>query len=171
MDLYKAIYQRKSVRSYLDKDVPEPILTKILEAARMAPSASNRQEWRFVVVRDPKQREQLADAAYGQQFVAQAPVVIVCCAETTEHVMSCQQLCYPIDVAISVDHITLCATAEGLGCCWIGAFDPQRVQHILDILPEIKVVTLLPLGYPQDPSQVSKNRLPLEKIVLYETWS
>jgi len=170
MDTYTAIATRKSVRAYLDKDVPEEVLSRILEAARLAPSASNRQEWRFVVVRDAKTRQRLVAAARGQKFVGQAAVVLACCAETDEHRMPCGQLAYPIDVAIAVDHITLCAAVEGLGTCWIGAFDENQVKEILGIPTEIRVVALLPLGYPQDPAPVEKSRLPMDRIVKYECW-
>ena len=170
MDTYTAIATRKSVRAYLDKDVPEEVLSRILEAARLAPSASNRQEWRFVVVRDAKTRQRLVAAARGQKFVGQAAVVLACCAETDEHRMPCGQLAYPIDVAIAVDHITLCAAVEGLGTCWIGAFDENQVKEILSIPTEIRVVALLPLGYPQDPAPVEKSRLPMDRIVKYECW-
>ena len=115
-----AIRTRKSVREYLDKPVEDEKLNVILEAARLAPSASNRQEWRFVVVRDPKTRRKLAEAASSQTFVGQAPVVIVACAETDNHVMRCGQLCYPIDVAIALDHMSLVARETNR--------DPQHVH-------------------------------------------
>ena len=171
LDIYEAIYRRKSVRAFQEKDVPEEIITRLLEAARMAPSASNRQEWRFVVVRDLRTRKALSQAACGQRFISEAPVVLACCAETDNHVMTCKQLCYPIDVAIAIDHITLCASAEGLGTCWIGAFHEDQVKEILGIPPHIRVVELLPIGYPQDPSPVQKRRLPLENIMKYDRWS
>ena len=170
MDIYEAIVNRKSMRAFKDKDVPEEMISRLLEAARLAPSASNRQEWRFIVVRDPATRKQLSKAAMGQKFVGEAPVVLACCAETDGHVMACGQLCYPIDVAIAIDHITLCATADGLGTCWIGAFDESQVKEILGIPPQIRVVGLLPIGYPKDPSSVKKNRLLLKEIVKYERW-
>ena len=170
MDVYEAIATRKSVRAFEDRDVPEDVLQRVFEAVRLAPSASNRQEWRFVVVRDPANRKKLAQAANAQQFVGQAPVILVCCAETDGHVMPCGQLCYPIDVAIAIDHLTLCAVAEGLGTCWIGAFDEGRVKEILGIPPQIRVVELMPLGYPQDPAPVAKFRLPVAKIVKWGRW-
>ena len=171
MDVYEAISTRKSVRQFQEKDVPEEVVTRLLEAARLAPSANNRQEWRFVVVRDAQTRKALSEAACGQKFVGEAPVVLACCAQSDEHVMTCKQLCYPIDVAIAIDHITLCAAAEGLGTCWIGAFHEDRVKEILGIPPEVRVVGLLPVGYPVDPSPVEKSRLPLESIVKYERWA
>jgi len=170
VDVYEAIIKRKSVRAFKDKDVPEEMISRLLEAARLAPSASNRQEWRFIVVRDPATRKQLSKAAMGQKFVGEAPVVLACCAETDGHVMACGQLCYPIDVAIAIDHITLCATADGLGTCWIGAFDESQVKEILGLPPQIRVVGLLPVGYPKDPSSVKKDRLLLKEIVKYERW-
>ena len=171
MDVYQAIRTRKSVRAFSEQDVPEEVLSLLLGAARLAPSASNRQEWRFVVVRDPARRAELAQAANNQRFVGQAPVILACCAETDGHLMPCGQLSYPIDVAIAIDHITLCAVAEGLGTCWIGAFDEGRVRAILGIPSHIRVVGLLPIGYPVDPAPVPKRRLALEEIVRYEGWT
>ena len=140
MNVMDAIRTRKSVRSYLDRPVEDEKLNAVLEAGRLAPSASNRQEWRFVIVRDPGTRERLAAAAGGQAFVGGAPVVIVACAMTDGHVMKCGQLSYPIDVAIALDHMTLAAVEQGLGTCWIGLFDEQKVKEILGIPEEIRVV-------------------------------
>ncbi len=170
MDVYEAIAARKSVRAFKPDEVPEEVLTRVLAAARLAPSANNAQEWRFVVVRDASLRQRLSQAACGQGFVATAPVVLVCCADTDEHRMTCGQLAYPIDVALAADHLTLCAAAEGLGTCWIGAFYEDRVKQVLKIPPAIRVVALLPIGYPQNPAPVRKQRLPLGKIVRYERW-
>ncbi len=170
MDVMDAIKARKSVRSYLNKPVEDEKLNKILEAGRLAPSASNRQEWRFVVVRNSETRRKLADAASGQTFVGEAPAVIVACAETDNHVMRCGQLCYPIDVAIALDHMSIAAVELGLGTCWVGSFDEKKVKVILGIPEKIHVVELMPLGYPSDPSQVEKNRYDLDKIVKYEHW-
>lgn len=170
MDVFEAIKTRKSVRGFKDRPVEREKIEKLLEAARLAPSASNRQEWRFVVVTDAEKRKALAAVAKNQAFVGQAPVVLACCAETDNHVMSCGQLCYPIDVAIAIDHMTLAAVEMGLGTCWIGAFDEKEVKKLLGIPDAIRVVQLLPVGYPEDPSPVAKKRLPMEKIVRWEKW-
>ena len=170
MDVTEAIRTRKSVRSYLDRAVEKEKLDRVLEAARMAPSANNRQEWRFVVVTDAEKRRRLAEEAAGQRFIGQAPVVIAACAQTDGKIMRCGQACHPIDVAIAIDHLTLAAVAEGLATCWIGSFDPAVTREILAIPEEIEVVELLPLGYPGDPKPVAKSRLPLQTIVRYETW-
>ena len=171
MDVYEAIRVRKSVREFTAKRVPKAVLTRLLDAARRAPSACNRQEWRFIVVQDAATRSRLAEAACNQTFVGQAPVVLVCCAETDEHVMRCGHPCYPIDVAIAMDHLTLCAAAEGLGTCWIGAFDEAAVKKICGIPPAgVRVVELLPLGYPAKPGPIDKVRLALAEIVRQERW-
>lgn len=170
MDVLDAIRTRKSVRKYLNKTVEKEKLITILEAGRLAPSASNRQEWRFVIVSDRETRRKLAEVANRQTFIGEAPVVIVACAQIDGHVMKCGQLCYPIDVAIALDHITLAAVELGLGTCWIGAFDENEVKEILGIPPEIRVIGIMPLGYPSDTSVVNKKRLPLNEIVKYEHW-
>jgi nitroreductase len=170
MNVIEAIKTRKSVRAYLDRPVEDNKLSIILEAARLAPSAANLQEWRFVIVRENEIRKKLAEAAGSQDFIAQAPVVLVACAETDERLMSCGQLCYSIDVAIALDHITLAAVELGLGTCWIGDFDEKKIKSILGIPEKIRVVELMPLGYPGDPSPREKKRLPLSTIVKYEHW-
>ncbi len=169
MSVIQVIRDRRSIRSYVNKPVERDKIERLLEAARLAPSASNRQEWRFVVVTDPKRRRALAEAAVHQAFVGTAPVVIAACAEHDGHVMTCGQLCYPIDVAIAVDHMTLQAVAEGLGTCWIGAFHEEQVKAILGIPDEIRIVELLTVGYAAGPP-APLSRLPLEKLVHWETW-
>ena len=170
MDVYEAIRTRKSVRSYLDREIKDDVLSRILGAGRLAPSARNDQEWRLVVVRDRDTKLQLSEAANNQEFVAQAGAVIACCGVSDGRLMRCGQDPVPIDVAIIIDHITLAAVAEGLGTCWVGSFYPDKVRVILGIPEDIVVVELLAMGYPRDPSPVEKNRLPLEEIVRYESW-
>ncbi len=170
MDVMEAIKRRCSVRSYQERPVEEEKLKGILEAARLAPSASNRQEWRFIVVRDEAVRQRLMKAAKNQAFVGEAPVVIACCAQTDNHVMSCGQLCYPIDVAIAIEHMVLKAVEEGLGTCWVGAFYEEKAKEILDIPGDIRIVELLTLGYPAKPCSGHKDRLAFGEIVMYERW-
>jgi nitroreductase len=170
MDVCDAIATRKSVRAYLDKPIEEEKLNAVLEAVRLAPSASNRQEWRFVIVREKEVRSQVAMAAGQQMFIAQAPVIIVACAETDGHLMTCGEPCYPIDVAIALDHLTLRAVELGLGTCWIGKFNADEVKKILGIPDEIKVVQLMPLGYPVEPDAVQKKRRAFAEIVKLDHW-
>ena len=170
MDIFETINTRRSIRAYEDRPVESVKLHSVLEAGRSAPSANNVQEWRYVVVQEKSLREQLMVAAQNQKFVGEAPVVIACCAESDERVMTCGQLAYPIDVAISIDHMTLAAVELGLGTCWVGAFYADHVKRILEIPDNIHVVQLLTLGYPKGlPSQ--RPRLPLDKIIKYEKWS
>lgn len=169
MEFREVIARRYSVRAYKDKELTDEQVESVIEAARIAPSASNRQEWRFVVVRDAATRKKLAVAARNQAFVAQAPVVIAACAVTDEHRMTCGQLCYPIDVAIALEHAALAAADMGLGTCWIGAFDEKAVKGILGIPADVRVVELMPLGYPAD-KLGPKTRLPLEDILMWEGW-
>jgi nitroreductase len=170
MNVFDAIKKRSSIRSFMNKSIESEKLRAVIEAGRLAPSARNLQEWRFILVKNPETRRKLAFAANGQMFVMEAPVVIVACAITDERVMSCGQLCYPIDIAIALDHISLAAVELNLGTCWIGAFDEKKVKEILAIPDEVRVVELMPIGYPAYVVSKEKNRLPFEKIVRYEHW-
>jgi len=169
MTVMEAIRQRFSVRKFKEFEIEEERLDRVLEAARLAPSARNLQEWRFVVVRNPDMRRALSEAANGQAFVAEAPAVIVACAITTEHIMSCGLHCFPLDVSIAMAYMTLVAVEEELGTCWIGAFNADRVKGLLGIPAEAIVVGLLPIGYP-DVEPPRKKRLPLDEIVMPERW-
>ncbi|MCK4421947.1 nitroreductase family protein [candidate division WOR-3 bacterium] len=169
MEVKEAIRERRSVRAYEPRDIPEDGLSKILEAARLAPSARNRQAWKFIVVREQHLREELARASAAQDFVGEAPVVIVAIGLDPEYIMRCEVPAYAVDLAIAVDHMTLQAVELGLGSCWIGAFYQNEVKKILNIPDRYKVVALLPIGYPSA-SPGPKNRKSLEEIVCYETF-
>ncbi len=170
MKVGEAIKERRSVRKYKDLLVHDSKLRRVLNAARLAPSAGNQQPWKFVVVRDQKRRKALAQAASGQAFVGEAPVVIVAVGLDPGRVMACGVPNYAVDLAIAVDHMTLAATEEGLGTCWIGAFSQDEVKNIAGIPEKHKVVALLPLGYPADAPR-PKIRKSLEETVCYETFS
>lgn len=153
MTVAETIGGRRSVRSYLPREVESEKLAAVLEAGRLAPSARNRQEWRFVVVTDPALQERLAQAAYGQEFVAQAPVVLVVCDTGGEYVMTCGQPGGTVDCSIALSFMMLQATELGLGTCWLGKYDAQSVREILGIPPAVRVVAMTPLGYPaEDPA-------------------
>lgn len=169
MDVSEAIRKRRSVRKYQARKIENDKLDRVLEAGRLAPSARNLQEWKFIVVRDGSRRKRLAEAAKGQTFVGEAPVVIAACATVTDYVMTCGQLTYPIDLAIAVEHMVLQAAAEGLGTCWIGAFYEEEVKKVLNIPPEVRVVALLPIGYP-DESPSPRPRKEMKEIVAFENW-
>lgn len=168
MDVMEAIIGRRSIRSFLSRPVEEEKLMAVLDAGRQAPSARNLQDWRFVVVKDPATRKSLAEAARNQEFVGQAPVVIVACG-TSDYVMTCGQPAYIMDVTIAVDHMTLVAFSLGIGTCWIGAFYEEKVKQILGIPERVRVVALLPLGYPaQTPKPTPRKKV--DEILAYEKW-
>ncbi len=170
MAILNQIKQRYSVRSYHDRPVEPEKLKTVLDAARLAPSARNMQDWRFVVVQDAAIRERLMVAANNQPFVGKAPVVIACCTTQPDYVMRCGQHSAPIDVAIAMDHMTLQAVEEGLGTCWIGSFYEDQVKTILGIPDNVRVIELLTLGYPADRAPQTKPRNSLDDIVTYEHW-
>jgi nitroreductase len=169
MNVFEAIKSRRSIRSYLDKPIEQEKLLRVLEAGRLAPSAKNLQEWKFVIVKDNELRKKLAVAANNQHFIAEAPVVIVGCATLVNYVMSCGQYAYPIDLAIAMDHMTLQAVEEGLGTCWIGSFKEDEVKNLLDMPENIRIVQLLTLGYPGTVPP-ARSRKKLEEIVFFDKW-
>jgi len=171
MNVHEAIRARCSVRAFRSTPVPDESLTRVLEAARLAPSSSNRQEWRFVVVRDANRRRALAVAANNQMFIADAPVVIAAIATEPDSIMTCGVTRYAVDLAIAIDHMTLAAVEEGLGTCWIGAFSQDKVREILGVGADCMVVTVMPLGYPASDVVMVKSRKRLDDIVRYETFS
>jgi len=169
MDVFEAIRVRRSIRSYANQPVEKEKLMQVLESGRLAPSANNRQEWRFVVVQDPQKRKMLSEAACGQEFVAEAPVVLACCAVESDRIMACGHPAYAVDLAIAIDHMTLAAVGLGLGTCWIGAFHEEQVQKILGIPSTVRVVELLTLGYPAEQPK-PRPRKKLDEIVFFENW-
>ncbi len=168
------IKNRRSVRSYLDKEIPEEVLHKVLEAARLAPSASNRQPWKFVIVQDRNLRKRVMEASLlynrTQPFIAEASAIIAGCATNTSHIMPNGMHSYPIDLTIALDHISLQAVKEGLGTCWIGAYDQDKIREILHIPGDVTVVCLMTLGYPADTGAKS-SRKSLEEIICYNYYS
>jgi nitroreductase len=167
MDVFTAIRQRRSVRAYKAVEVEEEKLKKILEAARLSPSASNRQEWKFIVVRNAETKKKLAKAAFGQSFIGEAPVVLVACGTESKAIMACGQPAYTVDVSIACAFMILQAHELGMGTCWIGAFKEDEVKKILKIPDSVRVVAMIPLGYPdEDPSQ--RSRKGLDQIISFE---
>ena len=169
MEVFDAIRDRRSVRSFRDQPVEDEKLEQVLNAARLAPSAKNRQDWRFVVARDEEVRRKLMEAAHDQEFVGQAPVVIAACGIGTDYTMTCGQPAYLVDVSIALDHITLAARALGLGTCWVGRFEQDQVKQILNIPDDAEVVELMPLGYPTEWPDAPP-RKPLDEIVYEDGW-
>ncbi|UCF16370.1 MAG: nitroreductase family protein [Phycisphaerales bacterium] len=168
MTVLEPIRKRYSCRAYQQKSIELEKLNTILEAARLAPSARNLQDWRFVVVTERQTRRQVAEATNRPDVFAEAGAIIAACSNS-DHVMRCGQAVGPIDVAIALEHICLQATELGLGTCWIGSFDPIKVRHVLGIPDDIAVIELMTVGYPAD-SKPEPQREPIEKIVSFEKW-
>jgi nitroreductase len=168
MDVAQAIRNRYSCRNYSSRPLERDKLNAVLEAARLAPSAKNLQDWRFVVVTDEQTKKKLAAAANNQTFLESAGALIVACT-VSDHVMRCGQAVGPIDVAIALEHMCLQATELGLATCWIGSFYPEKVKQIVGIPDHVMIVELLALGYPADTPRQSR-RESMETIVSFETW-
>lgn len=168
MDVYEAIEKRYSVRSYQDRLIEDDKLERVLATARDAPTARNRQQWKMVVVADPRTREQLAEVA-DQPFLARAPVILAIVGLTPEENMHCQVPTDPVDCAIVLEHVALAATAEGLGTCWIGHFDQEGCRKVLGVPASAWVIELMPIGYPAA-DQPPRKRKDLAELTCRDTF-
>lgn len=147
MTVSEAIAARRSIRKYDPRPIEPEKLRQVLEAGRLAPSGSNRQEWKFIVVTDPQLRRQLATACHNQQMVAEAPADLVICATAVSEMM-CSQRSDGVNCSIALSFMMLQATELGLGTCWLGAFSNEQVQQALGITDS--VVAVSPIGYPAE---------------------
>ncbi len=173
MDLYDVIRTRRSVRKYRPDAIPHEVLARVLDAARIAPSGSNRQPTRLIVVKDAATRQKLVPMCHDQAFIATAPVVVCAVGRDIEFNRGDWMGDYAmiVDVVIAVDHLTLAARAEGLGTCWIGSFNNVRLKEFFQLPDDVNVVALTPLGYPDgDPFVEPEGRIPLEEFVMWDGW-
>ncbi|MCD6368659.1 MAG: nitroreductase family protein [Thermoproteales archaeon] len=162
--ILEVIKKRRSIRRYKDKPLSKDQLMALLEAARLAPSAGNRQPWRFVVVVDPEKKIQLAKACRNQMFIADAGVIFVALSDP-----KASPRWHALDTMIAIEHIVLTATDLGLGTCWIGAFNPEEVRKIVEAPPELNVVAVLPVGYPAE-NPNPRDRKKLQEIFFLEKY-
>jgi nitroreductase len=152
VDFWRVIEERHSVRDFdAGRDVSPERVQRILGAAIRAPSAGNCQPWHFVVVRSERTKDLLAEAAYDQRFIAEAPVVIVVCADPARSAWrygsrGVQLYCLQ-DTAAATEHILLAVTALGLGACWVGAFDERAASQALSLPSDLRPVAIVPIGY------------------------
>jgi nitroreductase len=172
MDFWTAVNTRYSVRAFdPESEVSSDQVERLLDAALQAPSAGNRQPWHFYVVRNPSQKRGLAAAAYGQGFVAQAPVVIVVCANPPQSAARYGTRGYELyclqDTAAAAEHILLGAVALGLGGCWVGAFDEAQVARVLRMPANLRPVAILPLGKPATDEAGRSPRRPKGEVVTH----
>ncbi|MBS7619909.1 nitroreductase family protein, partial [Candidatus Bathyarchaeota archaeon] len=149
MKIPEIIKNRRSIRSFLDKELPEEISKTLIEAACLAPSAGNLQPWEFIILKEEETKKKLVEAAYGQEFISEAKIVIVVCANpnssaarygTRGSSLYCLQ-----DTAAAVQNILLTATDNGLGGCWVGAFDEKKASEALKLPREIRPVAIIPI--------------------------
>ena len=174
MDLYEVLQSRRSVRKYTPEQVEEHKLEKILEAARISPSWSNLQCWKFIVVRDPEKKKQLADSMPDKNPAKKAvgetaPIVIVLCADPVASGKQDNKDYYLLDAGLAMQQLMLAAHAEGLGTCWVAWFDEAKARKACAVPPEYRVVAMTPLGIPEkQPS--TRPRKDLTEIVYSEEW-
>jgi nitroreductase len=171
MEFSEVIQQRYSVRAYKPDPVENDKLEKILEAARIAPTAANRQPFQLVVIHT-KGREAELRRMYHREWFVQAPIIICAVGLTPQGwVRGADGKNYTeVDVTIALDHLILEAANQGLGTCWIAAFNPDAVRQALDLPEEVEPIALTPLGYPADQSPPKKTRKSLSELVRYERW-
>ena len=170
MNFQELIRKRYSVRAYKRDPVDEDKLARILEAARLAPTAANRQPFRIVIV-PTKGREADLSRIYGREWFTQAPLVLAVCAVPGESWVRRTDgwNAAEVDATIAMTHIVLAAVEEGLGTCWIAAFDPKAAREVLGLPPDVIPAAFTPLGYPAD-SPAPKKRRPLADLARRERW-
>jgi nitroreductase len=170
VDVLDVIAQRYSVRGYRSDPVDDETLATVLEAARLAPTAANRQPFRVLVIRTRGREEELA-RLYGKAWFVQAPLVLAVVAVPGEAWRRMDNKPYDeVDAAIAMDHLILAAASLGLGTCWVAAFDPAVARQVLGLPGDVEPVAFTPLGYPATAPPESKERRPLEELVKYERW-
>ncbi len=180
MDVKQAIYQRRSVRRFKDIPVEEEKITALLEAARLAPTGSNTQSGRFIVIRGKEAREEVARTSHRQGWMAQAPLFIACVADLRARIPSGElavdenstqfelKQCIR-DVSIQGEHIVLQAEELGLSSCWIGWYTQAEIRRVLEVPEDKYVVAVLVIGY-GDETPAARPRKGLEEIVHQEKW-
>jgi nitroreductase len=180
VDLFEALRDRRSVRKYAARPVPEELLQQVLEAARCAPSWANTQCWRFVVVRDASTRRALSETLPtnnpARHALADAPIVLAACAEKAVSGFHKGQATTTLgdwlmfDLALALGQLTLAAHALGLGTVHVGLLDHARAAALLGLPANVQLVELLPLGYPEQPGKPVP-RKPLAELVHAERWT
>lgn len=169
MEYFDLIKARYSVRSYKTDPVEKDKLDKILEAARLAPTAANRQPFQLIVINTRDREEELL-TIYRREWFVQAPLLICACGVPRHSwVRNDRRRYLDVDVAIVMDHLILAATDLGLGTCWIAAFNEHAARRILNIPDEVEPLIFSPLGYPQD-TPGEKERKPVTELVRYQGW-
>jgi nitroreductase len=169
MDILPEILARRTIRSYSSESVDKAALDRVLDSARLAPSAKNRQEWRFIVVQKKEIRARIQEASFGQEHVGSAPVIVAACTTNVDYRMPNGQLSYPMDLSFAACHMVLQATREGLGTSIVTTFDEQEIQEILTVPYSMRVVLLVLIGH-ADGTPEPAPRKPLKRVVSLNHW-
>ncbi len=169
MELLPEIARRRSVRRFHPEPVSRDILDRIVAAGWRAPSAKNRQAWRFIVVTEGVTRQKLQDAAFGQDYVGDAAAVIALCTTNVEYRMPNGQHSHPVDIGIAAAFMMIQAEHEGLGTCPITTYDEQEAKQILSVPHRMQVIMLLLVGKPAEEPELTE-RLPADRVIVYEHW-
>lgn len=184
MDIFEVIRTRRSIRRFKDKPVEDEKIRTLLEALRQSPSWSNLQCWRLIVVRDKITREKISNLSYVESFfaplgykanpsrkgIAEAPVVIIACADPSQSGVLWNQPFYMTDIGIAAQNLMLAAHALGLGTVFVGVFKEEKLRDLLNIPQNIRIVGIFPIGYPLEEKTEGPPRKPLDEIVFYEGW-
>ena len=168
MTVKEAIEKRRSIRKYLDKDIPCDVLNEVLEAGRLAPSAKNLQNWVFVAVTDKELRPLMKEACGGQNCIGEAPASIVVCA-TEDSFMNCGQSRATVDCSIALSFMMLRATELGLGTVWLGHFYADKVKEALNLPANYIPVAVTPIGYPAE-EPAFRGRKSAEEVVHFNKY-
>ncbi|MGD0816909.1 MAG: nitroreductase family protein [Methanomassiliicoccales archaeon] len=162
MDVMTAIKNRRSIRKYIAKEIPQDVLLQVLEAARLAPSGANRQPFHLIVITDPEKKKDLVPLCKNQHFVEEAAVFI---AGVDDPLQKWSR----VDLSIALDQLSLAALEEGLGTCWVGAFDQEKLAAYLGV-PKDRVITVcMSLGYP-DESPEARSRKPMNELTYWNSY-
>ena len=170
-DVFDCIRESHSVRSFKTEQIPEPTLTRILEAGNMAPSAGNLQPWYFFVVQKPAVKDKIADAAFDQEQISDAPTVVVILADPARSnekygERGAQLYCLQ-DTAAAAQNILLAAEGLGIAGCWVGAFDERKVQEAVEAPPRLRAIAIICLGYSSEQDKQVKERLRLNDVTKF----
>jgi nitroreductase len=162
MDTITAIKSRRSIRKYKEKQIPHDVLLQLLEAARLSPSGANRQPFQLIVVTDPGKKKGLVPLCKNQHFVDEAAVFIAGIDDP-------MQKWSKVDLTIALDHLSLAAEELGLGTCWVGAFDPEKLAAYLEV-PKDRVITVcMSIGYPDEKPE-ARSRKPMSDLVHWNSY-
>jgi len=171
MNLLETMKSRRNTKRFKPVPIDEESLKRVLSAGRLAPTTDNLQPWRLILVRDDNVKRRIAAACGNVKFIAEAPIIIVACGIPDEAypLVGGFLNSYPIDVSSVMTHITLQATAEGLGTYWVYYFKEEKISEILEVPLEVKVVSLTPLGYPEGEQEKCEGQN-VSELVMYDRY-